>query len=441
MSPHGLELRLSWGDHVLAEHLLRADRTSSFTVGSAPGCAFAMDDVAGPSFEIARAGPDGFELRFASWMQGEVSDAGRRRALSELVDSGEAMPDGDGYAVAVEGGACAEVELGAITLRAAVRSCPEPVFVSLAETIDFRSLNILVVLFALAGGFVVSELNRDLEGEGYADGFSPNGSVVVAKVVVQPPVSSGPAVRHPAEHTAAEGAQSPQGPSRSPRPATSPRAQVHTMLGSIFNARDGALSAILGEGVAGGGELQAAIRGLTGSSATAALDATGFGGLGVRGLGTGGSPGDPYSIGAIGTKGRAAGHPRYGAGSLCGDGRNPKSCKSHEAPPPIVAEPSSVTGALDAELVRAVIRSHRSQIRYCYEMELARAPALSGKLAVQFIIGSEGQVATANVIDTTLKNPELSRCVISRVQSWVFPKPKGGVVLVRYPFVFTQSGS
>ena len=85
MTPHGLELRLSWGDHVLAEHFLRHDRASSFTVGSAPGCGFAMDDVAGPSFEIARSGPEGLELRFAQGMQGEVEDAHGRRALSELV--------------------------------------------------------------------------------------------------------------------------------------------------------------------------------------------------------------------------------------------------------------------------------------------------------------------------------------------------------------------
>ncbi|HVE85573.1 MAG TPA: hypothetical protein VND93_22120, partial [Myxococcales bacterium] len=87
MTPHGLELRLSWGEHVLAEHFLRADRASSFTVGSAPGCGFAMDDIAGPSFEIARAGPEGLELRFAEGMQGEVVDAGGRRALGDLVES------------------------------------------------------------------------------------------------------------------------------------------------------------------------------------------------------------------------------------------------------------------------------------------------------------------------------------------------------------------
>jgi len=437
MTPHGLELRLSWGTHVLAEHFLRADRTSSLTVGSSPGCGFAMDDVAGPRFEIARSGPDGLELRFAQGMQGEVVDATGRRALSELVESGEAVPDGDGYALAVAGDARAELELGAITLRAEVRSCPVPVVVPLADRIDYHLLNIFVVVAALAGGFVVSALNADTEGEGYADGFSPEGRVVAAKLLVQNVPAPAPMVRHPSEHTAAEGAQSRQGPARSPRPLASPRAQVHTMLGSIFSGKGGALSAILGEGGAGEGELQAAIRGMVGTGATASLNESEFGGLGLRGIGSGGGPGDPYAIGVIGTKGRAAGKDRYGIGySMCSRSRG---CLARDTP--TVAEDLNVNGGLDPELVRRVIKSHRDQIRYCYEVELARNASLAGKVAVKFLIGAEGQVATSQVVESTVNSPELDRCVTGRVQSWVFPRPKGGVVNVRYPFVFTQSGS
>src|SRR5262245_16511206 len=103
MNPHGLELRLSWGDHVLAEHFLPPDRAASFTVGSAPGCTFAMADVGSPRFEAARAGPDGFELRFAPWMAGEVVHGDERRELAELISAGEVMPEDDGgcYAMAL----------------------------------------------------------------------------------------------------------------------------------------------------------------------------------------------------------------------------------------------------------------------------------------------------------------------------------------------------
>lgn len=437
MTPHGLELRLSWGEHVLAEHFLRADRPSSFTVGSAPGCGFAMDDIAGPSFEIARAGPEGFELRFPEGVAGALGD----RPLSELVESGEAVPDGDGYAVVVAGGARAELELGAITLRAEVRSSPRRVVAPLADTVDYNLLNIFVVVFAVASGFIVSAFNADTEGEGYADGFAPDGRVVAAKLLVQNVPASAPVVRQPAEHTVApaEGAQSRQGPARSPRPVASPRAQARTMLGSIFNARGGALGNILGEGAAGGGELQAAVRGLAGTN-TAGLDGPGFGGLGIRGVGTGGGPGNPYAIGAIGTKGRAAGKNLYGVYgySMCSPG--PKGCL-YRATPEVAADDLNVNGGLDPELVRKVIKSHRDQIRYCYEVELARNSSLAGKLAVKFTIGAEGYVVSSQVAESNLSSADLNRCVTGRVQSWVFPKPKGGMVNVRYPFVFTQSGS
>jgi TonB family protein len=434
MRSHGLELRLSWGDHVLAEHFLRADRTSSFTVGSSPDCDFTTPDLVGPRFEVARAGPGGFELRFPEDLAGALDD----RPLSELVDSGHAVPDGDGYALALEGGESAELELGAITLRAQVRSCPERVVVPLADTLDYTSINIFLVLLSLAGAFAVSALNAETEGEGYADGFSPDGRVVAARLLVPAAAPKLPVVRHPAPATAAEGAQSREGPARSLRPIASPRAHARTMLGSIFSAKGGALAAIMGEGAVGGGELQAAVRGLAGTAA-GGMDGPGFGGLGIRGLGTGGSPGDPYAIGAIGTKGRAAGKDRYGIGSglLCEPG--PRGCIARDTP--TVAEDLNVAGGLDPELVRRVIKSHRDQIRYCYELELARNASLAGKLAVKFTIGSEGQVLSSQVAESTLNSADLNRCVTSRVQSWVFPRPKGGLVNVHYPFVFTQSGS
>ena len=40
-----------------------------------------------------------------------------------------------------------------------------------------------------------------------------------------------------------------------------------------------------------------------------------------------------------------------------------------------------------------------------------------------------------------MNNAELETCVAGRVRTWVFPKPKGGgVVVVTYPFIFQQAG-
>src|SRR5262249_21760731 len=107
----------------------------------------------------------------------------------------------------------------------------------------------------------------------------------------------------------------------------------------------------------------------------------------------------------------------------------------------ITSSDPEVMGSLDKELIRQVIRSHRDQIRYCYETQLARFPKLAGKVAVKFMITATGSVASSQVTQSSASNQELETCVAGRVRTWIFPKPKGGgVVVVTYPFIFKASG-
>jgi TonB family protein len=100
-----------------------------------------------------------------------------------------------------------------------------------------------------------------------------------------------------------------------------------------------------------------------------------------------------------------------------------------------------VMGSLDKELIRRVIHANRNQIRYCYENQLTRYPKLSGKVAVKFVITAAGTVSSSQVAQSTAGNSELETCVAGRVHTWIFPKPKGGgVVIVTYPFIFKPSG-
>jgi hypothetical protein len=51
-------------------------------------------------------------------------------------------------------------------------------------------------------------------------------------------------------------------------------------------------------------------------------------------------------------------------------------------------------------------------------------------------------VKQSTVAQTTVNNAELEACVAGRVHTWIFPKPKGGgMVVVTYPFIFKQSGT
>ena len=109
----------------------------------------------------------------------------------------------------------------------------------------------------------------------------------------------------------------------------------------------------------------------------------------------------------------------------------------------LAAAPSSdeleptVMGSLDKELIRHVVQANRGQIRVCYEGQLPKFPTLKGKVSVKFIISPSGAVASAMPTDSTTGNAELDTSVVEAVRRWVFPRPRGGgVVIVVYPFAF-----
>lgn len=103
-----------------------------------------------------------------------------------------------------------------------------------------------------------------------------------------------------------------------------------------------------------------------------------------------------------------------------------------------VGEPV-ILGALDRSLIDEVIRRNMAQIRYCYQRELTKSPALEGKLVVKFVIAPDGTVSSATTKTSTLNNPAVEQCVNGRFMKMQFPEPKGGgVVIVSYPLVFTS---
>ncbi len=166
-------------------------------------------------------------------------------------------------------------------------------------------------------------------------------------------------------------------------------------------------------------------------------DASGSNGLGRVGDGPGGG-GAGFTIGLD-----RISVPRPFAG-LPGRGGNVADLGPKDTPR-ILSEPEGgvvIVDGFDRDLIRQVVHAHRAQVRYCYERELQRVPSLAGKVGVRFVISPDGTVRSAQVDDSTLNNATVERCLLSRVASWTFPKPKaGGVVIVTYPFVFRAAGN
>jgi len=447
--PIGLELRFRWGDRTVGEFFLKPQKKQSFTVGSAPGVDFVVGEAKLPSdkFEVVRWDGQGFDLRFSGQMKGELRRDGQTMELRQVIDRHRPEDDGEAFCLRLEPNDFAWLDLGAIDLEVCFQPIPKPVFIPFVETIDFTVLNTFLVMFLLAALFVISALNRQIEGEGYVDELSGN-QARIAKLIIKPPeIQKNRFLERlakekenqgemAAKHKDEEGQMGKKEAKKTnlrtaPKGDPNNKDQARMMTQRIFGQGAGGISTIFGHNGLGG-ELKSAMGNMFGS---APGDSRGLGGLGLRGSGSGGGGvGSSIGIGGIGTKGRGGGVGSYGTGTGYLGGKK-------DTVPEVSASEPMVMGSLDKELIRQVIHRNRNQIRYCYESQLTRYPKLAGKVAVKFIISAAGSVVSSNIAQTTVNNHELETCIAGRVQTWIFPKPKGGgVVIVTYPFILKQSG-
>lgn len=171
----------------------------------------------------------------------------------------------------------------------------------------------------------------------------------------------------------------------------------------------------------------------------------GSGGLGTDGVGSTGKGGGQDGGGQIalygangdgtssyGTKGKGGGKEGYGQNTMIGSAGG--------APVPLGRE-AIIQGGLDSEMISAVIQKNMGQVRFCYEQGLQGDPKLSGRVAINFIIGTSGLVKIADIGSTSLNSKIVEDCILLRLKSWKFPLPEGGVeVKVSYPFLLRRTG-
>lgn len=103
---------------------------------------------------------------------------------------------------------------------------------------------------------------------------------------------------------------------------------------------------------------------------------------------------------------------------------------------PRIEEP--MAGKLAPALVERTISAGRYQLRLCYELALRRNQALKGSMEWRWQIDTQGRISNLDLLQTSIKDDELVRCVYDKIANWKFPKPKGGSVEIRYPFEFSR---
>ncbi|MBI5547321.1 MAG: adventurous gliding motility protein GltG [Deltaproteobacteria bacterium] len=437
-----LQIRYLWGDQIL--QVSQHSTPTPLFIGSTRRCDLRIesDQLGATEFELVSASGGNFTVNLGPGMVGELDREGDVKKLS-------------GGSHEVRSTDFAWVDLGCgIRAELAYSGQPRKVAVPLSESIDYRFINLFLLLAFVFGVFVITAATHT-DADVVADDLTAN-RLTIAKFLISEAAKpkknalleklndiKDPQPGENAEkHKGEEGKMGRKDLAQNKTNRSAPKAIDINAKDLVKNSGllktigagmgGGGLSTIFGQGGLGG-DIKGAVGNMFGSRVG---DAGGFGGLGLKGTGTGGGGmGNTIGIGGIGTKGRGGGLSGYGTGVANLD---PKK----KVDVGISSEDSVVQGSLDKELIRQVIRRNIGQIRYCYENELSSKPNLAGKIAVRFVIAPNGDVQSAKVAEgSTLNEANLSECIAVRVRSWKFPSPKGGgAVIVTYPFVFKQSG-
>jgi len=157
-------------------------------------------------------------------------------------------------------------------------------------------------------------------------------------------------------------------------------------------------------------------------------------GLGTFGLG-GGGKGGGSTLGAELLRGKGGGG--IGALGAGGVGKGQVGGVVTRATSRSVAAPQ---GSIDREAVAKVINSHLQEVYACYERALLKDTGLAGKVVLEWTIGGSGGVVAAKTKSSTLRNGAVEACILSNLKKWQFPAPKGGLVIISYPFIFNSVG-
>jgi len=137
--------------------------------------------------------------------------------------------------------------------------------------------------------------------------------------------------------------------------------------------------------------------------------------------------GDSAAIRASGKLGAREGKEEKGKGKVRGKVQSLKAL-------------AKVEGSLSRGEVQEVINKNLGKIQGCYERALLNKPTLGGKLTFEWTVATSGSVSDAREQSSTLNDQGVSKCILGVIKGMKFPKPKGGEVTIRYPFVFqTQS--
>lgn len=159
------------------------------------------------------------------------------------------------------------------------------------------------------------------------------------------------------------------------------------------------------------------------------------------GTGAGGAGGGLKGLGSEDAEGMGSGTGvgnGYGDGS--GSGLGYGSSGESAALVKISTEKAAEEGLRKEEVI-AVIRNHMGEVKHCHDFAILYHPNLEGRVVIDFTIGPSGMPSSVKEQSSTLPEKKLAPCLVSKIATWKFPRPRQGVpVQVSYPFIFKTLG-
>ena len=454
-----LEIRVMWGESVLDHaHFYNPKR---ITIGESRKNTFSLSSEALPegmaSFTLVESKGDRLMVNFTDQMRGTVTIKDQLFTLDQIKQSAKVERGEFGHQFALPAQSQVHLTIGQMDFLISFVPAPKRIVPGFLNQMDLALARAMGTSFLIHGLAFLFMLLSDEAPQAIDDSFF-NQKNRFAQLIVRPPEKEeekkkkDPGGARAKEKEGKMGRKTPDAPKVTDRragqkqrnpDATAPIDMKKVEKELLDKVGKQGMLGLLGGGQSAYGAILTA-KGFGGDDADAVGafqgakvgDASGGGGLGVRaggGSGGGGLSGLGVGIGSLGTYGRGGGKGGRGWGQGKLAGKRKQSVDVETGPP-------MVFGSLDKEIIRRVINSHRSRIKYCYERELSKYPKLQGKIKVFFQIEGNGMVSTSKVRETTMNNERVEECLAQRVKIMRFPAPKGGgIVQVNYPFFFKPS--
>ncbi len=428
-----VEVTLRWGGSVT--DVKRIKNASTFSIGNQPGDALFVP-LDGGSFNLLTSGAgQGWTVHWKDGMSGNITRGEHNAPLSS-----------SGQSVSLTDDTVVSIGMGYHTVQ--VRAVPKSRLVPILPFFDILWANTAVVTLFAASAMLAAVGLMPIGMDSLDDDLMTNPTKFQTLILKPPPKDNsflqrlkGPKEQKQAAAKDAGKAGDKKADPKKDQGKMASKAKdkptdeqvVASKMSALFGDKGSEGIAALFGSEANGGALEAALGGIDGAKVAAGY---GTGGLGLRGGGPGGGGVGVGTLGTgkIGTRGRGSGDGTYGSGEG-GLGAKTDRDISMTTGTPVVL------GSLDPEIIRRIVREHAGQIKYCYEKELTRTPGIYGKIVMKWVINGDGKVTQSAVNESQMKNPNVEQCLATKIKTWVFPKPKGGgIVVVNYPFVFKQSG-